>query len=145
MKRVILLLIILFTACNNKDKTSGESQEIIQTSDTFQLKKAPATTDKTYSNERFRNVTVDKISNDKFRIKGEGQIYEANFNWVVEDGHHELKKGYQMTDAGAPEWGKFDFILEVTKNRENSTLTLILFEISVKDGSRQYSLPIVLF
>ena len=88
---------------------------------------------------------VEKISNDKFRIKGEGQIYEANFNWVVEDGHNELKEGYEMTEAGAPEWGKFDFILDVAKNRENPTLTLILFEISVKDGNRQYPLPIVLF
>lgn len=147
MKRIILLLIILFAACNKKEKVAGEAQKIVKTSDTVHMEKtAPSnTTEKKYSNERFRNVTVEKVNNDKFRIKGEGQIFEASFNWIVEDGHDELKKGYEMTDAGAPEWGKFDFTLDVAKNRENSTLTLILFEISAKDGSRQYQLPIVLF
>lgn len=147
MKRIILLLIILFTACNKKEVTTGEAQKIIKTSDSVQQKKEASsnTSVKKYSNERFRNVTVEKVDDDTFRVKGEGQIFEANFNWIVEDGHDELKKGYEMTDAGAPEWGKFDFTLNVAKNRENSTLTLNLFEISANDGSRQYELPIVLF
>ena len=50
-----------------------------------------------------------------------------------------------MTDAGAPEWGDFDFTIIVQKKRENSKLTLVLFESSAKDGSRQDELPIVLF
>ena len=148
MKRIILLLIILFTACNKKEEIAVEPQEVVKTSDTVQLKKKPAssnTTVKKYSNERFRNVTVDKINGDTFRVKGEGQIFEASFSWIVEDGHNELKEGHEMTDAGAPEWGKFDFTLDVAKNKENSTLTLILFEISANDGSRQHELPILLF
>lgn len=100
---------------------------------------------KEYSNERFRKVTVEKVDEHKFNIKGEAQIFEANFNWVVEDGHNELKKGFEMTDAGAPEWGKFDFTIDVEKEDENSTLHLILFEVSAKDGSRQYELPILLY
>lgn len=99
---------------------------------------------KIYSNKRFRNVTVEKTGNNKYKIEGEGQIFEANFGWVVEDGHNELLKGHQMTDAGAPEWGKFSFTIEVKKERPNSTLTLVLFESSAKDGSRQHELPIVL-
>jgi hypothetical protein len=87
---------------------------------------------------------VEKIAADKFRIQGEAQIFEANFSWVIEDGHNELKKGYEMTDAGAPEWGKFDFTIDIQKKNDNSTLILILFEISAKDGSRQYELPIPL-
>ena len=63
----------------------------------------------------------------------------------MEDGHEELKKGYQMTDAGAPEWGKFEFAITAQKKRTNSTLTLILFETSAKDGSRQHELPITLY
>jgi hypothetical protein len=55
------------------------------------------------------------------------------------------EKGFQMTDAGAPEWGKFEFAINVQKKRQNSTLTLILFESSPKDGSRQYELLIPLF
>ena len=85
------------------------------------------------------------MANDKFLIRGQGQIFEANFSWIVEDGHEELKQGFQMTDAGAPEWGKFEFVINVPKKRENSTLTLILFESSPKDGSRQYELSITLY
>jgi hypothetical protein len=146
MKRIIFLLFILITSCDKKEKTLEETQETLKIEDTVQLKKTePSNTSlKEYSNERFRNVTVEKINGNTFRIKGEGQIFEANFNWIVEDGHDELKKGYEMTNAGAPEWGKFDFTIDVAKNRENSTLTLILFEISAEDGSRQHELPIVL-
>lgn len=147
MKKIILLLIILFTACNKKEVTTGETKEIVKTSDTVQMKKADSLhiTVKKYSNERFRNVTVEKVNGDTFRVKGEAQIFEASFSWIVEDGHNELKEGHEMTDAGAPEWGKFDFTLDVAKNKENSTLTLILFETSANDGSRQHELPIVLF
>ena len=148
MKKIILLLIILFSACNKKEEIAVEPKEIVKTSDTVQLKKKPAslnTTVKKYSNERFRNVTVEKVSGDTFRVKGEGQIFEASFSWIVEDGHNELKEGHEMTDAGAPKWGKFDFTLDVAKNRENSTLTLILFETSANDGSRQHELAITLF
>jgi len=102
------------------------------------------TRDTVYKNNRFRNVTAKKIGLDNYQIKGEAQIFEASFSWVVEDGHNELKKGFAMTDAGAPEWGKFDFIVNTKKDRTNSVLHLILFESSAKDGSRQYELPILL-
>jgi hypothetical protein len=104
----------------------------------------PASPSKVYSNERFKDVTVQKVGDRKYTIQGKGQIFEANFGWVVEDGHNEIKQGYEMTDAGAPEWGNFKFTIDVQKERPNSTLTLILFESSAKDGSRVYQLPIVL-
>src|SRR5690606_28656923 len=97
-----------------------------------------------YSNERFKEVTVKKVDANKFMIEGKGLIFEANFGWVVEDGHNELAEGFEMTSAGAPEWGEFSFLVEVGKQRPNSTLMLILFETSAKDGSRQHELPIVL-
>ena len=89
---------------------------------------------KQYSNERFKEVTVERIDENKFRIRGKGQIFEASFNWIIEDGHDELKAGFQTTDTGAPEWGNFDFTIAVQKKRENSKLTLVLFESSAKDG-----------
>ena len=98
-----------------------------------------------HANERFKDVTVGKVGEHEFLIKGKGQIFEASFNWVVEDGHEELKQGYATTDAGAPEWGSFAFTVDVKKARPNSTLTLILFEASAMDGSRQHELPIVLY
>ncbi|MGZ5286873.1 MAG: Gmad2 immunoglobulin-like domain-containing protein, partial [Flavisolibacter sp.] len=79
------------------------------------------------------------------RITGEGQIFEASFGWVIEDGHKELSEGFATTDAGAPAWGKFSFEVKAEKERQNSTLHLVLFETSMKDGSRQYELPIRLY
>jgi hypothetical protein len=146
MKRIIFLLLIVITSCNKKESTSEEAQKPVKMKDSVQIQKPDLsnTNLKSYKNDRFRNVTVEKVSENKFRVKGEGQIFEASFNWTVEDGHNELKNGHAMTDVGAPAWGKFDFIVDVAKDRENSTLTLILFETSAKDGSRQYELPIVL-
>jgi hypothetical protein len=100
---------------------------------------------KTYSNQRFKDVTVKKNGEHEFSIQGRGQIFEANFSWIVEDGHEELKKGHDMTDAGAPEWGNFSFTVNVAKKRPNSTLHLVLFEVSAKDGSRQHELPVLLY
>lgn len=147
MKRIILFSMIVLFSCTNKKESKGEPVEILKTIDTVQvIKEAQSDTVilKEYANKRFREVTVQKLEGDKFRVKGQGQIFEASFSWIVEDGHYELAKGFEMTDAGAPEWGNFDFTLEVPKKDANSTLTLILFEISAKDGSRQYELPIPL-
>ena len=153
MKPIHFLAVILLAACNNN---SPETDAIATPTDT--VIKIPIDTqiktdepvdsvgaNKIYSNQRFKDVTVEKIGEHTFRIQGKGQIFEASFNWVVEDGHEEIKNGYTTTDAGAPEWGKFSFTIDVPKKRENSKLNLILFEISAKDGSRQYELPVFLY
>ncbi len=98
-----------------------------------------------HSNDRFRNVTVTTVAEKEFRVQGEAQVFEANISWVIEDGHNVLKEGHETTSAGAPEWGKFDFTVTAEKQRENSTLHLILFEGSPKDGSRTHELPILLY
>ena len=121
-----------------------QSDNLASTDTATEAKTEPSESQKTYANERFKNVTVEETGADTYKIKGKGQIFEANFGWVVEDGHNELKKGFEMTDAGAPEWGNFEFTINVKKDRPNSTLTLILFESSAKDGSRVHQLPIPL-
>lgn len=147
MKSITCLVILLLFSCNKHHKEVTKGNDFLISGDTIQTAK-PIKTNKEiteeYSNQRFRKVWVEKIATDKFRIQGEAQIFEANFSWVIEDGHYELKKGYEMTDAGAPEWGRFDFTIDITKKNDNSTLILILFETSAKDGSRQYELPIPL-
>ena len=151
MKWTILLSAVLLFACNKKEtqRTDVVNDTLITTPpETTKVVKAAKPENllpKQYSNERFKEVTVERIDENNFRIRGKGQIFEANFNWIIEDGHDELKTGFQTTDAGAPEWGNFDFIITVEKKRENSKLTLVLFESSAKDGSRQHELPIVLF
>lgn len=157
MKRILFLFVIISAACNDTDQ---QKETITTKRDTVYtppvgpvpggevkpeepIKEPPAK--KIYANARFKGVTVEKTGEHSFLIKGKAQIFEANISWVVEDGHDELKKGFEMTDAGAPEWGNFSFSIDVAKKRENSTLTLILFESSAKDGSRQHELPIVLY
>lgn len=99
----------------------------------------------TYQNKRFRTVKVRRLSSDQFEVTGKAQVFEASFSWVLEDGHHVLKEGHETTDAGAPEFGNFRFKLTAQKRDSNSTLHLILFEASAKDGSRQHELPIPLY
>jgi hypothetical protein len=160
MKILFILFALCLIACNEND-----TQTHIMKEDTVQQRTrdiAPEIQDtvakepepkevketkqplQTFSNTRFKEVTVEKTGNGKYTVQGKAQIFEASFGWVVEDGHNELKQGNVMTDAGAPEWGNFKFSIDVKKARENSTLTLILFESSAKDGSRQYTLPIAL-
>jgi hypothetical protein len=99
---------------------------------------------KEYRNEIFQHVTVTKIKADTYEVKGQAKIFEAVVNYVVEDGHNELAKGHVQASQGAPEWGDFSFTLHVKKEQPNSTLMLILFEISAKDGSRRMEMPIPL-
>lgn len=152
MKILYLFLAVSLFSCNQivrNQKVSNAFDSIQPKSDTIVEKKvdirentsSPA---KMYSNTRFKEVTVEKTEENRYTIEGKAQIFEANFGWVIEDGHNELLKGSQMTDAGAPEWGNFNFSIKVQRVRPNTTLHLILFEASPKDGSRQYELPIVL-
>lgn len=144
IKWMIMFLIILFVSCNKESKTIPKIKEQLPDKDTVNTSLPDTITEKKYSNERFMEVTVEKIAENKFQVKGEAQIFEANFSWIVEDGHNELKSGFEQTDAGAPAWGKFDFSFEVSKSDKNTTLTLVLFETSAEDGSPQYQLPIPL-
>lgn len=98
----------------------------------------------TYGNDIFQKVTVAKTGDDTFEIKGQARVFEGVFQYVVEDGHNELTEGTVNTSAGAPEWGDFTHTVKVKKAEPNSTLMLILFEVSAKDGSRQHELIIPL-
>lgn len=152
MKGICLFIAVSLFACNGntKESESGDVSDWVDGAiDSADKADNGDSTDaplpgRTYSNKRFKDVRVQKIGEDRYVIEGKGQIFEANFGWVVEDGHRELKQGFEMTDAGAPAWGKFRFTVEVEKARPNSTLTLVLYESSAKDGSRQYELPIPL-
>ena len=152
MKLCYLFMLFGLLACNDP---AGEAEPVtVPDSLNRSVDTAPAQRDQQnaktpvvssqYANARFKEVTVEKLSENRFRVKGKGQIFEANFGWVVKDGQKELKNGHQTTDAGAPEWGRFDFTMEIEKPRPDATLTLILFETSANDGSRQHELPILL-
>ena len=149
MKLIGLFAFFSLIACNLKEPSASAKVDNPVIGDTItktesQLPETPASS-KVYSNQRFKDVTITRSGDHTFLVKGKGQIFEANFGWVVEDGHDELQQGHQMTDAGAPEWGNFSFTIDVPKPDPNSTLHLILFESSPKDGSRTFELPILLY
>ena len=104
----------------------------------------PVSDDQVYQNDIFREVTVTKVGPATYEVKGQALIFEAVVDYVVEDGHNELTEGHVMASKGAPEWGDFSFTLHVEKAQPHSTLTLILYETSAKDGSRRMELPIPL-
>lgn len=120
----------------NQPQTPAQEQE--------QPKQEQPAAEKTYGNDIFQKITVAKTGEDTFEIKGQARVFEGHFQYVVEDGHNELADGTVKTSVGAPEWGDFSHTLQVKKDTPNSTLMLILFEVSAKDGSRQHELIIPL-
>lgn len=136
----LFLLISFFVGC-----ALDSSEKKIRKDSISRAKQDSSVAVPVYSNARFKNVTVKRTGDHTFLIKGKAQIFEANFGWVIEDGHNELYQGHEMTDAGAPEWGNFSFTVNAKKKKSNSTLHIILFESSAKDGSRQHELPVLLY
>ena len=117
-----LILIILLSCGNRKEHPQTiDNPDVVRGTDTIGEKQhheeaGSSLPPKAYSNERFREVTVRRAGN-RFTLSGKGQLFEAHFGWVVEDGHNELMNGFEMTDAGAPAWGNFEFSVEVQKQR----------------------------
>lgn len=160
MRILFLLSLAGIVACNNAQDANQQASEVLardsvrskeivpgkpaESTVTQQKTDTADASDKVYSNERFKEVSVTKTGNDTYRVTGKAQVFEATFSWVVEDGHNELKQGHEMTDAGAPEFGNFSFAVKVGKAEPNTTLHLILFEASAKDGSRQHELAVPL-
>lgn len=148
MKTILFISLLFLAGCHSADqKTPTPASD--STSEVRVEKDSPAltTTEKqepaTFSNDRFKDVTVQKTDATHYRVQGKAQVFEAALSWVVEDGHNEISSGHTTTSAGAPEWGKFDFVIEVNAP-PNTAPHLLLFENSAKDGSRQYELPIPL-
>ena len=145
-RHALIILLLTIFACNKNKSSETEIITNTVSTDTLEIEKPVEEVQlgKEYENERFRKVTMEKLGNNKFRVKGQAQVYEATINWSVEDGHYVIIDGFTTATIGAPEWGDFDFTFEAKKAEQNSALTLILFEESAKDGSQQYTLPISL-
>lgn len=141
----ILFILFLFSCKQSADNYQEKSKDITEV-DTPGVNIDPALpypdSSEIHSNLRFRNVTVKNINHQTIKVKGEAQIFEANLSWVIEDGHNELKSGFHTTSAGAPEWGKFEFDIDLPPHQPNTSQHLILFESSAEDGSRQHELII---
>ncbi|MDQ0253433.1 hypothetical protein J2S74_000805 [Evansella vedderi] len=76
-------------------------------------------------------------------VRGLARVFEATLQYELEDGHYILARGFTTASDGAPEWGEFEILIDFDYV-SNSTVTLILFEESAKDGSRINELVIPL-
>lgn len=96
-------------------------------------------------NEAFR--VVAPVPNQKvdgmFIVEGKARVFEASFQYKLEDGHNVLAQGHVMASKGAPEWGDFKFEIHYS-GATSPHAVLILFEGSPKDGSPQHELSIPL-
>jgi len=150
MKWICFFLLIGIAACTNdknsatKDNTDTTPLVTVEELEKLEHHDQDTTPIELYSNETFKDVRVVNTGADTYTITGTARVFEAAFSWVVEDGHQEILEGHNMTDAGAPEWGKFNFTITASKKDADSILYLVLFEASAKDGSRQHELPIPL-
>lgn len=97
------------------------------------------------SNKIFKEVSITKISDTTFEVKGQARVFEATFGYSIEDGHNILKSGFETADQGAPAWGNFSFRVSSSKPNPDTTLHLVLFEESAKDGTQQNQLPIKMY
>lgn len=78
-----------------------------------------------------------------FLVTGEARVYEATFEWMLEDGHNILASGIVTADQAAPEWGKFEFEVSYD-NASNPTLSLIFHVSSAENGEIEHQLIIPL-
>jgi hypothetical protein len=143
VKLSFLSVAFFMFGCNAPDSSNHTSTDSTTQNNQIKKEATGVSTPKTFSNERFKNITVSKITKDSFAISGKARVFEAVFNWVLKEGDKEIKSGYKMTDAGAPEWGNFVFGITVPAGAD-STLRLVLFESSAKDGSRVSELTLPL-
>jgi len=107
-----------------------------------------ASVTRTLANEAFRNILVSG-SQGVYTIAGEARVFEGHLHYEVEDGHFILQEGSATASEGAPGWGIFKIDIQIPEEDlpEYATVTLVLFEISAKDGSRinELSVPLETF
>ena len=80
MKWTFLLSAILLFACNKKENQRSTIVNdtlitIPEITTVIKDEKPEIHLPKQYSNERFKEVTVERIDENKFRIRGKGQIF----------------------------------------------------------------------
>src|SRR5688572_3052288 len=99
MKYILIFISILFIACNPgtvepkaEEESSGNQKGIEETK-----QDAPLSNDtvkrskpKPFFNQRFREVTVTKIDTGKYDVRGQAQMFEADFEWAVNGNGKEI-------------------------------------------------------
>lgn len=144
MKKYLLILTVILAGCNsgNERDTStivannpdsvapADHTSVDQPADTTSTVAAPQ------SNDRFRDVTLVRLSNDSANLRGRARIFEANLSYAVYEQGKLMYENFHTTSAGAPEWGEFDFNIKVPAPSTDTGTYVMVYESSAKDGSR---------
>ena len=143
--KTILIFALVIAGCNTggerqtADSVSINQDTLVKTDNTA-VEEFPADSADlaltTLSNDRFRNVTVRKISPDSAKVSGTARIFEATLSYAVYEKGKQLYEGFHTASAGAPEWGSFDFNIALPSSSGDPETYIIVFESSAKDGSR---------
>lgn len=144
----MLLFALTFTACNNSSNQNGNNVDTLLLNDTIEsgYKTLPDTSiPKIYNNEQFKDVTVEKIAKNTFKISGATNIKDSIVYWAIEDGHDELQNGSIKVNDNKKTFNEFSITVTATKKNSNSTLQLILFKKGKQKDSREFELPVVLY
>lgn len=138
----VLLSIGILSACGeNMEPTTQVTPKEVGT-------KTQAKTEDTakylYENDAFRIEAVEVQEGGKtVTVRGQASVYESNVLYSVEDGHYILDKGYTMASNVAPNWGAFEFTVQIKdKMPANNLYVIMLYEEDVNDGSWNHTLEI---
>ena len=83
----------------------------------------------------------EDIEGSTLVVKGLARVFEATIQYEFEDGHFIFDKGHTMASEGAPEWGEFEINIAIDE-KASGQARVILYEESMKDGSRLHELQI---
>lgn len=104
---------------------------------------APAQQPVVLENEAFK-ITSPTSSQEIQRsviLSGQARVFEATFQYRLEDGHNVLAEGFVTTTEGAPEWGSFNVEIEFLEPTSPHGV-LQIYEESAEDGTPRHELQI---
>lgn len=84
-----------------------------------------------------------EVSTTTLHLAGYARVFEAQFQYALEDGYNVLAAGGITADNGAPAWGRFSLDIQFAQP-SSPGLTLRLFEKSAMDGSVIFEVDIPL-
>lgn len=126
---------------NATDENASEQTEEATEDDNQETDDSSAQPEIVLENEAFRiyEPTPDAVVGNQFTVRGEAKVFEASFRYEFEDGHNILDEGNVVASTAAPDWGEFEITIAFDEVAYD-TGTVILYDESQKDGSRQYEL-----
>ena len=71
---------------------------------------------------------------DRIVVRGLARVFEGTLKYEFEDGHFILDEGFTTASIGAPEWGEFEIIINLSTATDGN-YRIVLYEESAKDGS----------